>query len=202
MGRVTSEMNESRTQDTNRSHAPVTRAIPTAISMMPPNNWMVRVCFLSHPTPRSARAEPNARTTKGNPSPMQYATIRVTPRAAVAPSVPAASEITPASVGPRHGPSEREDRTEQRCTGQARDLLRRGAGVALQSRNQADEHHAHDDGDDTADSHQQFTVDRQHGDRPEHRGRGQHEHDGESRDEQRCRPRDTESAVVTNRGGA
>lgn len=36
IGSVTSEINASRTQPTNWSHAPVTRAIPTATNMIPP----------------------------------------------------------------------------------------------------------------------------------------------------------------------
>lgn len=36
IGSVTSEINASRTQPTNWSHAPVTRAMPTATNMIPP----------------------------------------------------------------------------------------------------------------------------------------------------------------------
>ncbi len=100
--------------------------MPTATNMIPPMIWMVRVFRRSQPTPRSARAEPSATITNGSPRPRQYATISATPRAAVAPSVPDATEMTPASVGPRHGVQPRAN-TPPSSGAPARLEMRRGS---------------------------------------------------------------------------
>ena len=117
-----------------------------------------------------------------------------TPRATLAPSVADATAITPVSVGPRHGVQpEREHRAEQRRAAERGQLPRREPGLALQRRDEADEHQAHHDRDHPADALQQKLIGDQRRRHAQHRDGAEHEHRGEPGDEQRRRPGDPQS---------
>lgn len=182
-------MKASRTHTMNWSHKPVTRATPTAISMMPPTIWMSRACVRNQPRLRSAHADENARMTNGMPRPAQYAMISATPFAAVAPCVPLAVAMTAASVGPRHGSS--RARRPRRAVGLRRCWRRCAArsGTALHHRDESDEDEAHHDRHHPADALQHIMID-DHGarDTEDRRRRGDEDH-REAEDEQRRRDR-------------
>ena len=114
-----------------------------------------------------------------------------TPRTTLAPSVAEATAITPVSVGPEaRRPAQREHRAEQRRAAEGRELTRREPGLALQRRDEPDEHQAHHDRDHPADALQQKLIGDQRRRHAEHRDGAEHEHRGEPRDEQRRRPGD------------
>ena len=114
-----------------------------------------------------------------------------TPRATLAPSVADATAITPVSVGPEaRRPAEREDRAEQWRAAERRELPRCEPGLALQHRDEADEHQAHHDREHAADALQQKLVGDQRRGHAQHRDGAEQEHRGEAGDEQQRRTGD------------
>jgi hypothetical protein len=74
-------------------------------------------------------------------------------------------------------------RATLRCAAERRYLFWREPGVALQQRDEPDEHQAHHNREDTADALQQKLIGDQRGRHPEHGHGAEQEHGGEASDE-------------------